>query len=222
MKLLTILSIILLILFLGCDQESGITSPLHNPDEMTLFSISTEEPMSNESDNSHHARIVDEDSQSYPPGADTIFIIQDLLPAGLPNLDVVEVIDGNVGGLLEIDYEYTGDDYTVKIKAKLDIPVGAFSGTEEITMLLNNEDGTILFYPHMVFNEPLEFDLKYEGIDVSDIDSDSTDFIFQNYNGSIEQIDYRKIKVNYDKGYIHLEKAELHHFSRYGFVNREL
>ncbi|MHA2101286.1 MAG: hypothetical protein ACW99A_21705, partial [Candidatus Kariarchaeaceae archaeon] len=91
-------------------------------------------------------------------------------------------------------------------------------GVEEISMIINNEIGTISFYPHMVFNIPAGFNLRYAGLDLSDIDPDSVDFIFQNYDGTTEQINYEEIIVKVDVGVLSVVKGRLNHFSRYGWV----
>ena len=216
MKLLITFGLFAVLLLVGCDQESGITTPLGNTSKQTLVPALPEDIIIHE-----QYSYPKEDDGIYPPGADSIFFLSKLFPQGLSDMIKSEVIDGFNGGTIEIDNKFIIGDATISIGAKLDIPFGAFTGIKEISMVLNNKIGTISFYPHIVFNEPAEFDLKYTGIDVSDINPDSIDFIFQNYNGSTEQINYRKIKVNSLRKEIHLEKAELNHFSRYGFVNRQ-
>jgi hypothetical protein len=101
----------------------------------------------------------------------------------------------------------------------LDILPKAFEGSEEISMILNNEIGTISFYPHMVFKRPVHLDVMYSGIDLSGINPNSVDFIFQNYDGTTEQVEFDSIEMDESTGTIELDDAELTHFSRYGFVN---
>ena len=118
------------------------------------------------------------------------------------------------------NYEYqTKEGNTITIWAKLYIPNGAFDGVEEISMIVNNEFGTISFYPHIVFSDSADFDVTYTGIDLSGINPNSVDFIFQNYDGSPEQINYDEITAMISEGKLELIKAKIPHFSRYGFVN---
>ena len=214
--LLIAFGLIVLLLFNGCDQESGITTPLSITSKQTFVPASAEDVIIVE-----HYSYPKEDDENYPPGADSIFIMSKLLPPGIPDLMQSEIIDGVNGGRIEIDSLIIIENYTIDIRARVDIPSGAFDGITEISMLLNNKIGTISFYPHLNFTQPVELDLKYTGINVSSIDPDSTDFIFQNYNGSTEQVNYDRIKVNTGRKELHLEKAELNHFSRYGFVNKQ-
>ena len=201
---------------IGCDQESGITTPLSDTSYKTLVPALPEDVINDE-----RARYPNEEVDIYSPGADSIFIMSNILPPGIPDMMLSKFIDGINGGNLEIENNFIIEDYTINIRARLIIPSGAFIGTIEISMEIDNTIGTISFYPHMIFNEPVELDLQYTGIDVSGIDPRSMDFIFQYYNGSREQTSYKKIKVNRVAKEIHLEKAQLNHFSRYGFVNKQ-
>lgn len=193
-KSLTLVALVSLFFF-GCDQDSDLTSP--------EYDLPTQDNI-----------------DLYPPGADSIFISINLPPSEIPNLVVSEVIDGNDGGEIEFDYEYqTSEDNTISISAELEIPKGAFDGVKEISMIFNNETATISFYPHIVFNDPVEFEIEYTGIDLSGLNPNSVDIIFQNYDGTIEYVEYDEIIMNVSTGTIEVDDAELTHFSRYGFVN---
>ena len=93
------------------------------------------------------------------------------------------------------------------------------NGQKEISMKIDNVISVITFYPKLVFDIPVEFNIKYRGIDLSGIDPNTIDFIYQHYGGSIEQVDYDEIAINFSEGLLELKKAALYHFSRYGFVN---
>ena len=85
-------------------------------------------------------------------------------------------------------------------------------------MVLHNDIGIIEFYPKLVFDNPVLLSVKYKNIDVSEI-PDDIDFIFQDYDGSIEQINYDRLHVGRGPSkYLDLKLAELHHFSRYGWL----
>jgi len=158
-------------------------------------------------------------SNLYPPGSDDIFIPLGIPESELQNLVKTKVIDGFYGGKIEINHSFeTSVGDTITIWARVNFPPRSFNGVEEISMILNNEIGTVSFYPHMVFNIPAGFNLRYAGLDLSDIDPNSVDFIFQNYDGTTEQFNYEDIIVKVDEGVIRLLKGRLNHFSRYGWV----
>ncbi|MFI5236886.1 MAG: hypothetical protein ACHQLA_02990, partial [Ignavibacteriales bacterium] len=61
---------------------------------------------------------------------------------------VSDVIDGSNGGRLILEKYYIsnlGD--SIIIEADLNIPAGAFNGTETISMVVDNQYATIHFYP---------------------------------------------------------------------------
>jgi len=224
MKYLLTLSLFSILLFFGCDRDSGIISPVsldNSPVYEGSNNLKYDLIESPEYDTAEYDTLAEDRVRSYPPGADSIFISTiNLPPSEIPNLRVSKVIDGQSGGEIEFDYEFvTSEGNTISIWAKLNIPNGAFDGVEEIWMIVNNEFGTISFYPHIVFNEPADFDATYTGIDLSGINPNSVDFIFQNYDGSPEQITYDEITTMISEGKLELIKAKIPHFSRYGFVN---
>ena len=143
------------------------------------------------------------------------------LPASeIPNLKVSKVIDGDRGGEIEFDYEYqTLKGNTITISAELEFDKGAFDGVKEISMIFNNENATISFHPHIVFDKEVEFEVEYSGLDLTGYNPDSIDFLFQNYDGTTENVEYDEIEINVSAGTIEVEEVELEHFSRYGFVN---
>ncbi len=203
MKHLLILSLLLGFFFsFGCDQGSDLTS--FEYDSTAQDKVDT-----------------------YPPGAESVFIPMNLPPSEIPNLTVSKVIDGQSGGYIETYFEYDdgpgpGDgprhNNDIILYARLDISPNAFNGSETIWMIIDNEIGSISFYPHIVFNTPVNLDLIYRGIDLEGIIPNSVDFIFQNFDGSTEQLTYASIVVDPDEGYLALDDAKLHHFSRYGWT----
>lgn len=184
--------LLLLILFVSCLEDTG---------DLSIESI------------------LDRGSQIYPPGADSIFISMGLPSNVIPELEKSKVIDGSSGGLLEIYFEHSDENISIKIDASLTIPPGAFSGSERIWMVLNNETGTIWFYPHLVFSIPVQFDIIYEGVNLFGSNPNNIDFIFQNNDGTIEQVNYTKIVVYEEQEgyYLRLMEGMLNHFSRYGW-----
>ena len=129
-------------------------------------------------------------------------------------------INGKKGGEIRLKTEYHGGVHgIVKIDAIIKFPKHFIVGTKDISLLLDSENGLTTFYPHMKFKKSAEYNLKIEGLDLSNINTDNIKFVYQNSNGNIEQVKYDKIKIDKSKGYIEVQKAKLNHFSRYGFVN---
>ena len=206
MKYLIKLFLLLILIFFGCERGGDITSP---ENESNSVQILPDIPDS-----------VEVIPWPYPPNSDSIFIMVNLLPPEIPNLEESQIIDGEAGGRIDLNYEYQDSlNNTISIYASLEFPKDAFVGTKEITMTLNNDNGTVSFYPHMVFDNPVDYTIEYRGIDLSSIDPHSVDFIFQNYGGPIEKIYYTELRVDVGSGELDLNKAHLYHFSRYGFVN---
>jgi hypothetical protein len=215
MKIFLSISLITILLFTGCDQESTLTSSLTNSSKLSLVPTIPEDLIN--SDQYSYPR--EDDDKLYPPGADSIFVPVNIPTVMSPQLRVSKVIDGRIGGALIIDFQYyTSPKDTVTINASLIFPPGSFDGLIEILMVLDNKIGTISFYPHMVFNIPALLNLKYDGINLSDININSIDFVYQNDDGLIEQVNYKSIMVLPEQGYLGLIDASLDHFSRYGWT----
>ena len=205
MKKLFTLSLLSILLIFGCDQGSTLTSPENVSNSVEILP-----------DIPDSVEVIP--WPPYPPGSDSIFIVLDLPNALPPWLIASGFIDGQVGGLIEIYHEFYHNKDTIKISATLEIQHSSFIGVEEISMVLHNDIGIISFYPHLAFDRPAILHVRYDNIDVSNIDPNTVEFIYQNYDGSIEQIDYKQIHVDDNKNYFFLDDAKLDHFSRYGWA----
>ncbi len=129
-------------------------------------------------------------------------------------------IDGKRGGDVHIREEFIGGIHgKVKIDARIHFPRKAFWGRRDITLIIDSENGLTTFYPHMQFNRSAEYNLRIEGLDLSNVDPNNIDFVYQAENGAIEKVRYDKLKVDIARGIIEVRRARLNHFSRYGFVN---
>ena len=130
-----------------------------------------------------------------------------------------KVIDGNMGGevQLNVDYKATSSLH-IKIAAKIKVPKGAYSGEKNVTMIINNTDGTASFYPSPeTFNKPLIFDLEILGIDLTGVNPKTLDFAFIASDGSFESVDCHKIEAKIKEGKLKVDDAEIPHFSKYGW-----
>lgn len=133
-----------------------------------------------------------------------------------------EIIDGEKGGDIKIKEEYiAADGHKVKIDGKLKVKKDAFIGEVSITFTIDDQFAAASFSPGMTFDVPLELDLEFEGIDLEELNlvEGDYDFAFIGDDGHIEIIQYNGLHVKQDKGKIWVHKAELNHFSRYGFVH---
>jgi hypothetical protein len=211
--------LLLLILPLSCNDNPGVLSTEGNNREVfTKNSEIDNTTKSNFIRNGNDFRYdIDRGFEKYPPGADSIFIPIGLPIQVIPELANSKVINGTSGGILKIYFVHRDEKISVTIDAVLTIPPGAFSGSKRIWMVLNNEFGTIWFYPHLVFDVPVQFDIQYRGINLLGINSGTIDFIFQSDDGTIEQVNYNSLDVLQDTGYLTLKGGMLNHFSRYGW-----
>lgn len=131
------------------------------------------------------------------------------------------LINGELGGTIRIREFYISDgNQFVKIDAKLTIPKNAFTGSVNITMKIDDEYAAASFEPSMAFDKPLEFDLKINGLDLSQLDltPGTYDFVYIADDGNIETILNDGIQVDsYLRG-LTVHNAQLNHFSRYAFT----
>lgn len=132
-----------------------------------------------------------------------------------------ELIDGEEGGEILIKEVYiAADGHEVKIDAKLDIPQNAFTGVVYITFSIDDEYAAASFSPHMVFDEPVKLQMKFDGMDLKELNlkGQNYDFIYIDDNGKTETVEHAGIKVDNSGGQITLSNAFLNHFSRYCFT----
>ena len=215
MKIFLSISLFTILLLTGCDSESTITTPVDNSAEMSSIQTLPGDIISE----NQYSYPKEDEKRLYPPGADSIFIPVNIPSIMNPQLRVANVIDGLIGGVLNIDFEYNISELdTIRISANLIFLPGSFDGLKEISMVMDNEIGTISFSPHMVFNIPARLNLKYNGLNLTDVNTNSIDFIYQNDDGLIEQVNYEAIKVFPQEGHLELINASLEHFSRYGWT----
>ncbi len=140
---------------------------------------------------------------------------------GGPSFFATETIDGSKGGYIKIKESYTtvnGD--TVEIDVKLKIKKDSFSGIVDITMTVDDVYTAVQFTPEMVFNKPVDLDVKYKGLDPDQLNltSGSFEFLYIDDNGNSETVPSNGVVVNKELGEIFVKKAQLSHFSRYVFI----
>ncbi len=184
MKNLLTLSLATLLLFVGCNQDSDVTSPT-NP-ELKLISL---------------------------PQSSSGLSVETLYTESMD-------INGEYGGEFTANFSYQGGPFgQVTVESELEFDRNSFQGTVEITQTLDSEFAALKFGPSMQFNKDVELDLIITGLDLSNVNPNTLDFVYIDENGTIEYVDYDKIIMDASTGTIEVDDADLTHFSRYGFVN---
>lgn len=130
-----------------------------------------------------------------------------------------KVINGADGGEITLDENYNSPQGTVSVDAKLTIPENSFSGVKIVRYLLNDKSASVTFGPHMAFSQDLTFDMRIEGIDLSQI-NDPSEIVFAYLDGgnNIVPCQYESITVDVVSGVVEVNDAKIDHFSRYGFA----
>lgn len=188
MKKLITLSLLSFLLFFGCDQETDVFSPVQS------------------------------DADSYE------FI--KLPPKGGLSVEntfsITKTIEGDKGGTIKIKESYNAaNGEKVKIDAKIKIAKHSFTGIKNITMTIDDEIAAVSFTPAMVFSVPAKLDLKFEGIELDNLTAMNGEFEFVYFDVTtsyIESVTYNNMQVDESKGKVSVKKADIHHFSRYGWV----
>ncbi|MFC2085493.1 hypothetical protein ACFLS9_10575, partial [Bacteroidota bacterium] len=88
-----------------------------------------------------------------------------------------------------------------------------------ITLTVDDETCTSTFSPHMDFLKPATYNVTYSGIDLSGVNPDNIDFVYQAEDGSVQNLQYDRIEVDIQEGLLKVVNAKIPHFSRFGFVN---
>ena len=129
-------------------------------------------------------------------------------------------IDGDEGGRFEAEFSYQGGPFgEVTVKSKLDFKEDAFEGIKNISQTLDTDLAVMSFGPSMQFNERVKVDLRIEGLDLSNVDPTTLDFVYIDNNGSTHFVEYDELTMDVSNGRVDLDNAILPHFSRYGFVH---
>lgn len=131
-------------------------------------------------------------------------------------------IDGAKGGIINFSHNYKSDaGNVVLIVGTLRIPRNAFSGTENISITLNTTKAEVDFERDGSgdFNTSLFLNLGYHGVDLDCTNSGDWEFGFIDEDNSIfEIVNYSNKKVDCKKGKLIINKAEIPHFSRFGWL----
>lgn len=111
----------------------------------------------------------------------------------------------------------------VTVDASLEIPDNAWDRSqygryEHISLSVNDNNVSSTFGPHMEFTKPVIFNATFTGLNLTGIDPNAINFVYQDNSGSIEQVDYDALNVDIEEGMLQIVNARIPHFSRYGFT----
>jgi hypothetical protein len=145
------------------------------------------------------------------------------LPTGLGVEDLhteYKDINGYYGGWFSEAFSYQGGiNGTVNINSTLHFFANSFTGTKTITQTFNTETAAITFGPSMQFNLPVDYTLTITGVDLTNVNPNSLDFVYIDSNGNMYAVNKDYVIMDLSTGMLKVKNAKLNHFSRYGFVN---
>ena len=119
---------------------------------------------------------------------------------------VTEYIDTEHGGELIIDESYSGGPHgEVKVIAKFKIYENTVPEPLMVTMTIDDETGAIAFSPSTIFNRSADFYLKFEGLDLSNVDPDNVQFIGQTPDNNVYPVQYESLDIDISSGIIELK-----------------
>jgi hypothetical protein len=134
-------------------------------------------------------------------------------------------INGVLGGMLSLNQDvYNTERNLVHVNANFQIPTGAFVGIQSIIMTVDVDNGSISFFPHMSFLNTCKLDYELQNMNLTNLEFTPSDknaeFVYFNDNGKIDSIENLGVSLNYNSGYLSVNKAKIDHFSRYGFIRK--
>ena len=131
-----------------------------------------------------------------------------------------KLIDGDKGGNVNFKGDFPGGPFDkIHVDSKLVIHSGSFTGSMEISTNIDDVNLLTTFGPSYVFNQPLEYTLLLQGLDLNGVNPENVKFVYQAADGSIHECESDGVDVDLNKGKVKVNKAIIPHFSRYGFVN---
>jgi len=127
---------------------------------------------------------------------------------------IIQSINGETGGAIEINIESPDGEFAVV--GEIVFPENSFVGTKEISISVAGNLAALDFEPSLVFQTPVSLNLLLRGVDVSD--NDNASFQYIENNGNLSSIEYSSVSSSSTEGEVVVEEAQLNHFSRYGFT----
>jgi len=132
---------------------------------------------------------------------------------------VSKEINGETGGLIEYhNYYISVDGDSIVFDINLTVPKNAYTGSETITVTLDNMYAAVQFNPSMVFLKPLSLFQSFQGLNLEGIGTGAIDFVYVNDSNVIETVIKNGVQVIAPRGIVRVMNARLDHFSKYGWV----
>jgi hypothetical protein len=151
----------------------------------------------------------------------------DLAKSGMPIKSVMtsKLVDGSQGAFIFMNESVlSSEGRVVNISAQIGIPAGAFTGSQEISMEVDVDNGCVYFLPHMNFVLPCDFNYSLQNMNLSNIgfseNDKKADFVYFGETGEIEHVKNKGVGIIFKKGNLQVKNAQLPHFSRYGFIRK--
>ena len=120
---------------------------------------------------------------------------------------VTEYVTKKDGGELIIDESYYGGPHgEVKVIAKFKLYKNTLKKkSATITMTIDNESGAITFSPPTVFKKAAELYVKFEGLDLYNVEPDDIDFIDYTPDNNVYPVQYESLDIDVSSGTIELK-----------------
>jgi hypothetical protein len=120
---------------------------------------------------------------------------------------VTENVTKKDGGELIIDESYYGGPHgEVKVIAKFKLYKNTLKKKSlTITMTVDNETGAITFSPPTIFKKAAELYVKFEGLDLYNVDPDDIDFIDYTPDNNVYPVEYESLDIDVSSGTIELK-----------------
>jgi hypothetical protein len=108
----------------------------------------------------------------------------------------------------------------VNVSATLIIPPGAFEGTREITLIDDYKTTSLYCYPSMSFDKTIYLTLTFVGLDLDELGftKDNVKFGYIRADGTNDPCVTDGIILSPWHGAVGVVRAQINHFSRYGFT----
>jgi hypothetical protein len=132
---------------------------------------------------------------------------------------VYKWIDGEEGGSFYAEYSYQSNSGPVDQYSTLVFYENAFDNSKQISQTFNHEGAAMKFGPSMQFQATVKYTYTIYGADLTGLDPNTLDFVYIDANGNMYPVPYESVSMDQNTGMLQVVKAELPHFSRYGFVN---
>ena len=131
-----------------------------------------------------------------------------------------KAINGDDGGTFYAAFSFRGGPFgRIRCSSQLVFSPGAFSGVKYIKKTFDSESTEMTLEPALQFSAPVKYTLRYLGVDLSNVNPETLDFVYIAPDGTYYPCEYESIDMDVATGLIIVRYAELDHFSRYGFVN---